>query len=116
MNLKPRREDVTVQNEVLKTTQGLIFKVGGITLDGSLFSGVVKAGTPVSIKAADGLAKPYADTDPASDEVYVTTHDVVIQDAGNAIVGAFEEAYFDQNKVTFSAAFMSAADGRYKVR
>lgn len=114
MNLKPRTDSITVQKEILKTTQGLIFKVGGITLDGSLFTaGIVKAGTPVSIKG-DGLAKPFADADTGTP--YVTTHDVEVVSGSNAIVGAFEEAYFDKNKVTLSAAFITAAGSRYKLR
>lgn len=114
MNLKPRTDSITVQNEILKTTQGLIFKVGGITLDGSLFTaGIVKAGTPVSIKV-DGLAKRFADTDKGI--VYVTTHDVEVVSGSNAVVGAFEEAYFNKDKVTLSAAFITAAEGRYKLR
>lgn len=117
MNLKPKTDSITVQNEILKTTQGLIFKVGGITLDAALFSaGVVKAGTPVSIKTApvDGKSKPWADTDTGIP--YVTTHDVKIETGADAIVGAFEEAYFNKTKVTFTAAFLTASANRYKTR
>lgn len=124
MNLKPRTESITVQNEVLKTTQGLVFKVSGITLDGDAFTeGVVKAGTPVALgQNGATLAQPWADangtTITAGNEgtPYVTTHDVKVEPGVNAIVGAFEEAYFDTNKVSFTASFLDLAQGRYKVR
>lgn len=117
MNLKPKTDSITVQNEILKTTQGLIFKVGGITLDAALFpAGIVKAGTPVSLKTApaDGKAKPWADADTGTP--YVTTHDVKVEAGSDVVVGAFEEAYFNKNKVTFSAAFITAVGNRYKLR
>lgn len=122
MNLKPRTESITVQNEILKTTQGLIWKVGGITLDGSAFpAGIVKAGTPVAVgQNGEDLAKPWAaeDGETITDAgiAYVTTHDVKVGPDNNAIVGAFEEAYFDKNKVDLSDEFIAASEGRYKLR
>ena len=122
MNLKPRTDSITVQNEILKTTQGLIWKVSGITLDGSAFpEGIVKAGTPVAVgQNGASLAKPWekADGTTITDAgiAYVTTHDVKVGPDNNAIVGAFEEAYFDKNKVNLSAEFITAAEGRYKLR
>lgn len=114
MNLKPRTNSITVQNEILKTTQGLIWKVAGITLEGSKFpEGVVKAGTPVLV--ADGeLAVPFEVE--GEGIPYVTTHDVQVADGDNAIVGAFEEAYFDKKKVDLSDEFIAASEGRYKLR
>lgn len=117
MNLKPRTDTITVQKEILKTTQGQVFKVGGLTLDSTQFpAGVVKAGTPVSIPKTGGKAIPW--TDAATDVIpYVTTHDVLIGgDRGDAIVGGYEEAYLDKTKVTLSDAFVTAAGGRYKLR
>lgn len=122
MNLKPRTDSITVQNEILKTTQGLVWKVSGITLDGSAFpDGIVNAGTPVAVgQNGEALAKPWGaeDGETITDAgiAYVTTHDVKVDNDSNAIVGAFEEAYFDKNKVNLSAEFISAAEGRYKLR
>jgi len=119
MILKPRKESITTQKEILKTTQGLIFKVGGITLDGTKFTaGIVPAGTPVTV--ADGAkAVPFvAPADGAALEgtPYVTTHDVKVESGADTVVGAFEEAYFDKNKVELPEAFITAAGGRYKLR
>lgn len=116
MNLQPRTEQITTQKEVLKTTQGLIWKVGGLTLDASKFTvgEYVKAGTPVVLPNDNQLAVPW--TAEATGIPYVTTHDVKIVEGSNPIVGAFEEAYFDKKKVTLPADFINAAGGRYKVR
>ena len=116
MNLQPRTDSITVQKEILKTTQGQVFKVGGLTLDGSAFTaGVVPAGTPVSIPEAGGKAIPWADA--ATGVIpYVTTHDVSVKAGSDALVGGYEEAYFDKSKVTLSAAFITAAGSRYKLR
>lgn len=117
MNLQPRTDSITVQREILKTTQGQVFKVGGLTLDSAAFAaGVVPAGTPVSIPTAGGKAIPWEDT--ATGVIpYVTTHDVIVGNGrGDAIVGGYEEAYLDKTKVTLSEAFMTAAGGRYKLR
>lgn len=117
MNLQPRTDSVTVQREILKTTQGQIFKVGGITLDSTAFpAGVVVAGTPVSVPTAGGKAIPWVDG-VANAIPYVTTHDVLVGNGrGDALVGAYEEAYLDKTKVTLSAAFITAAANRYKLR
>lgn len=116
MNLQPRTDSITVQREILKTTQGQVFKVGGLTLDSAAFpAGVVPAGTPVSIPTAGGKAIPWVDT--ATGVIpYVTTHDVIVRAGSDAIVGGYEEAYLDKTKVTLSDAFVTAAGGRYKLR
>lgn len=116
MNLQPRTEQITAQKEILKTTQGLIWKVGGLTLDATKFTAgeYVPAGTAVVLPADNTLAVPF--TVGATGTPYVTTHDVKIVAGSNPIVGAFEEAYFDKKKVTLPAEFITAAGGRYKVR
>lgn len=118
MNLQPRTEQINVQKEILKTTQGQIFKVGGVTLDSTAFTeGVVPAGTPVAVPEAGGKAVPWDDATTTGVIPYVTTHDVLVgADRGDALVGAYEEAYLDRTKVTLSDAFMTAAGGRYKLR
>lgn len=116
MNLQPRTDSITVQKEILKTTQGQVFKVGGLTLDSTQFpAGVVPAGTPVSVPIAGGKAIPWADL-AESVIPYVTTHDVTVKAGSDALVGAYEEAYLDKTKVTLSDAFITAAGNRYKLR
>ncbi|AQU79725.1 hypothetical protein [Planococcus faecalis] len=116
MNLQPRTDSITVQKEILKTTQGQVFKVGGLTLDSTAFAaGVVPAGTPVSVPIAGGKAISW--TDLATDVIpYVTTHDVSVKTGSDALVGGYEEAYLDKTKVTLTPAFITAAGSRYKLR
>lgn len=89
MNLNPRSVEYLTQTEILYSTEGAIAKVGGVTLQGSLFTAgaIVKAGTAVSIQGTD-LAKPFADAD--TGKVYLTSHDVVIDSTqNNTVVGAW---------------------------
>lgn len=116
MNLQPRKEQITVQAEFLLNTQGLIFKVGGITLDGSAFTGVVKAGTAV-MKGGDDLFIPYADdagSFPEGAEVYLTAQDAIMKGTNN-VIGAVVKAYVNTDKLTgVTDAFKAqTADSRY---
>lgn len=114
MNLQPRTDSITVQREILYTTQGQIFKVGGVTLDSTAFpAGVVLAGTPVSVEEGE-KAIPWADG--ATGTPYVTVNDVIVRAGSDALVGCYEEAYLDKKKVTLTPAFITAAEGRYKLR
>lgn len=121
MNLQPRKDTIVVQDEVLLNTQGVIFKVGGITLDGSAFNagadGIVKAGTAVMVDAGSGLAVPYADAAgafPAGADVYLTAQDAVIKSGSNNVVGAFVKAYVNTAKLTgVTTAFRAATTERY---
>lgn len=101
MNLQPRRETITVQEEFLLNTQGLMFKVGGITLDGAAFVDTVKAGTAV-MEAASGLFVPYADNAGAlpTAQVVFTAHDAIIKDSANVITGAVVKGYLNTSKLT----------------
>lgn len=112
MDLQPRRETVLASNEFLLNTQGLIYKVGGITLDGAAFGdGVVKGGTAVMIGGA-GLAVPYADAAgafPAGAEVYLTAHDAEIKGGRNNVTGAVINAYVKASKVTGATTAFKAA-------
>lgn len=117
MNLQPRKETIIVQDEVLLNTQGLVHKVGGITLDGSSFGdGVVKAGTAV-MEGPSGFYVPYADDTgafPAGAKVFLTAQDAVVKDEANAIVGAFVKAYVNEAKLTgVTQAFKDATGSRY---
>lgn len=123
MNLQPRKDSIVVQDEVLLNTQGLIHKVGGITLDGSAFAPngdkvIVKSGTAVMANAETGLFVPYADgaegTFPAGAEVYLTAQDAVIKEKKNEVIGAFVAAYLNTEKLTgVTTAFKGATSGRY---
>lgn len=120
MNLQPRRETIVVQDEFLLSAEGLVHKVGGITLDGSAFGAegtIVKAGTAVMKDGATGLFKPYADDAgnfPAGAEVYLTAQDAVIKAGTNPVVGAVVRAYVNTSKLTgVTAAFKDATKDRY---
>lgn len=115
MNLQPRTEDVLGTTEILQTTQGMIFKVGGVTLDAAAFpaDSVIKAGTAVSI-AANGLAKPWADADTGL--AFLTVHDVTNKN-GNVVTGALEAGFVKTAALTgVTAAFRTAVDGRIHFR
>lgn len=105
MNLQPRKETIIVQDEFLLNTQGVMFKVGGITLDGAAFGdGVVKAGTAVMEDDASGLFVPYAETTPGTFEpganVMFTAQDAVIKSGSNNVVGAVLKGYLNTSKLT----------------
>jgi hypothetical protein len=137
MDLQPRSEQITVQKEFLYQTAGAIYKVGGITLNGSQFTAgeFVKAGTAVAIDkvTTDGTtettvpdASPYEPSssttiaDPG--QVHVIAHDVKIpEDGRNVVVGALEEAFLNRNKITGVAAadedtFITDSNYRFKLR
>lgn len=119
MNLQHRRETIVVQDEVLLNTQGLIFKVGGITLDGAAFpEEIVKSGTAVMLDEATGLFVPYADGAEGavgSTELYLTAQDAVNRNAAPIVIGAFVKAYVNTSKLTgVTDAFKAAtANSRY---
>lgn len=118
LDLNIRRETIVAQNEILLNTQGMIVKVGGVTLDGGAFGNVtVKAGTAVMMDGATGLAVPYADNAgafPAGAEVYITASDAVIKDGNNNVVGVYVKAYLNTSKLTgVTDAFRTATNGRY---
>lgn len=122
MNLKPQRETLTVQREFLNTTQGLIHKVGGITLGAGFTgdaSGYVKAGSAVVV-GADGLAVPFDGV--ATGTAFVTANDVKAEEG--RIVGALESAFLNESVVTsaeagrvvVTQAFIDASNGRFHLR
>jgi hypothetical protein len=119
MNLQPRTEDITVQNEFLWSTAGLVHKVGNVTLKGSAFANgtLVKAGTVVVV-GADKLATLYDGVayTPAAGTVFVTTNDRLMEGA-NVQVGALEEAYLNASKITGNHADLAIdSNYRFKIR
>lgn len=117
MNLQPYSEQITVQQEFIWQTAGLVHKVGNVTLSGAAFEGTVKAGT-VIVQGADGLSIPYdgATFVAADGQVLVTTNDIIVG-TQNVQVGALEEAYLNKNKITGYHADLEADSGfRFKVR
>lgn len=119
MNLNIRKDSVVVQSEFLLSTQGLIFKVGGLTLKGTVFGAdgsIVKAGTAV-MKDGAGKYIPYADSTgafPAGAEVYIITNDVVIKDQKDQVVGGLVNGYLNTAKLTnVTTAFKGATSNRY---
>lgn len=118
MNLQPRSEQITVQQEFLHQTAGLIFKVGNVTLDGSAFEGTVKAGTAVQVPSKNAKAVPYNTTTLGTGIVYLTTTDVIVGTA-DVQVGALEEAYVRADRISGvadTAVFATDSDNRFKVR
>ncbi|AYP68824.1 hypothetical protein BpsM61_00050 [Bacillus phage vB_BpsM-61] len=126
MNLQPRKQEITVQREFLKSTEGLIHKVGGVTLDAAEFTagadGFVRSGSAVSFDEDSGLAVPFT---AESDGIpYVLAHDVRIIEGQNPIVGAVETAFLDRSVVTdgdkvtvpVTDEFIEAASNRYHLR
>lgn len=123
MNLQTHSTQITVQHEFLYSTQRLSFKVGGITLDGSKFTGVVTAGTVVQLDATSGLAVPYVEPTaevPNTSDVYVVAHDVVIEATDvNYQTGAVEEGYLRADKITGvvdTAKFEEVSKYRFRVK
>ena len=135
MDLRPKSENITVQKRFIHQTNGLVHKVGNITLDGSQFTAgqVVKAGTAVTIGKVDDnggspitydKATPY---EPASASItnvgtpYVTTTDVKIpEDNSDVQVGAIEEGYLVKDRITGisgnESSFVADSNYRYKLR
>lgn len=120
MNLNIRKDSVVVQSEFLLNTQGLIFKVGGVTLKGTAFGAdgtIVKAGTAVLKEAGTGKYLPYADATgafPTGGEVYIITNDVVIKDQKDQVVGGLVNGYLNTAKLTnVTTAFKGATSNRY---
>jgi hypothetical protein len=118
MNLQPRSESITVQQEFLFQTAGLVHKVGNVTLDGAAFEGTVKAGTAVQVPSKNAKAVPYATATLGTGRVYVTTTDVVVG-TQDVQVGALEEAYLRADRISGVAdvaVFVADSDYRFKVR
>lgn len=121
MNLQRRTETIIAQDEVLLNTQGLMHKVGGVTLKGSAFTGVannvVKSGTAIMLESASGMFVPYADNAgafPANAEVYILAQDTPLISGQNPVSGAFVKAYLNESKLTgVTAAFKAATNQRY---
>jgi hypothetical protein len=129
MGLQPKRIDFTVQREYLDTTQGQVFKTAGLTLDASAFTGdqltsegYVLAGSGVRLDSGTGLAVPH-DNGTTAGTLYVLVNDVKLSD-GDALAGAYEEAYLNRAVVTatepgriaLSDAFVTASGNRFKLR
>ena len=119
MNLQPRTEGITVQQEFVHQTAGLIHKVGNVTLDATKFDGIVKAGTVVSVgQGGNELAEPWNAEATTKGIVYVTTNDVKVGE-NNVQVGALEEGYLKRDRVTGvtdESAFYEATGNRFKLR
>lgn len=124
MRLQPKRESFIAQKEFLHTTQGLIHKVGGLTLKASAFTpdetGHVKAGSPVTV-GADGYAVPYDGV--VTGTHFILAHDVHVKD-GDAVGGALEEGYLKKSvvqavetgRIAVTDGFITATGGRFKLR
>lgn len=130
MNLQPKRQTLITRKEFLNTTQGLIHKVGGITLDSAAFAdatdadGYLYAGSAVSLQGS-GLAIPASVNveGAANGTVFVTANDVNLTD-GDAVVGALEAAYLkssvvtatEEGRVSMTQAIADATNGRFHLR
>lgn len=120
MNLKPRIETVSGQQEFLRNTVGMQWKTGGVTLDAASFPAgqYVKAGTAVFKDTATGLFKPVvggATPTPATMEAAcLTANDVKVIAAGsNPIVGALVAGHPLEGKCTgVTPQFKEAVKGR----
>lgn len=120
MNLNVQKQSVAVQDEFLLSTQGLVVKVGGITVKGTAFGAdgtQVKAGTAVMKEVATGKFIPYVDSAgafPAGAEVYFTMNDVVVKDQKDQVVGGLVRGYLNTAKLTnATTAFKGATNNRY---
>lgn len=127
MNLQPKRESITTQKEFLNTTQGLIAKVGALTLTETNFASTLDsqkfllAGSGVVLDES-GVVKPYVDDATTPGTVYITAHDVKVN--GTVLVGAIESAYLKESvvtatepgRVTVTQAFIDASNGRFHLR
>lgn len=122
MNLQTSSIQITVQQEFVYQSAGLIHKVGGVTLDGTKFTGLVKAGTVVAVGQENNpLAEPWNSEAVVKGTVYVTTNDVKIVGTQNVQVGALEEGYLNRKRVTGvasekEAAFAEQSQNRFKLR
>lgn len=117
MKLQPRSEQISVQQEFLWQTAGLIHKVGNVTLDAAAFEGVVKAGTVV-VQGANGLSTPYdgATFAAGAGTVYVITNDVEVTDQ-NVQIGAIEEGFLNRTRITgYHADLAADSNYRFKIR
>lgn len=119
MNLQPRKEDIIVQREFLRNTQGMEVKTAGATLlntdwtDGE----IVKAGTAIYIDGA-GMGRKWV-TDGATPTPATTTkagltmHDVKIRAGSNPIVGVLVAGHPREDRCTgVNQAFKDATRGR----
>lgn len=109
MNLQPvRGEQIIVQREFMHTTQGIVWKVGGVTVKTDSFpAGVIKAGTAISVNG-EGFAVPFNAT---HGNGYLLAVDVVGK--GVIIAGAVMGGYADASKCTgITEAFKSAVKER----
>lgn len=120
MNLHPRKETIVVQNEFLLSTKGLIHKVGGVTLKGTVFGAdgsIVKAGTAIMKEAGTGKFIPYADNAgafPTGAEVYILAQDQVVKAQKDMVAGAVVAGYLNTAKLTgATTAFKGATTNRY---
>jgi hypothetical protein len=122
MNLQPKRESITVQREFLNTTQGLIHKVGGITLGAGFTgdaSGYLKAGSAVVV-GASGVAVAFDGV--ATGTPFITANDVKAEEG--QVVGALESAFLNEavvtsaeaGRVVVTQAFIDASNGRFHLR
>lgn len=135
MNLQPKIDTVAGQKEFLVTTQGLVHKVGGVTLDASKFTpdenGFIKAGSALALTAS-GKAEPFSVSTPgdpstANGTPYILAHDVQIKDGTtniDAVAGVLEAAYLKSSVVTTAEPgrvvvtkdFIKASNGRFHLR
>jgi hypothetical protein len=120
MNLNPRKETIIVQDEFLLSTQGLVHKVGGVTLKGTSFGAdgsIVKAGTAIMKEAGTGKFVLYADNAgafPTGAEVYILAQDQVVKGQKDMVAGAVVQAYLNSAKlIGATTAFKGATNQRY---
>lgn len=123
MNLQPKREAITVQKEFLNTTQGLIHKVGGVTLGAGFTadaSGYIKAGSALIVNEATGNAEPFDGV--KTGLAVILAHDVKYE--AGVIAGAVESAFLNEAVVTttedgrvpVTEAFITASANRFHLR
>lgn len=116
MNLQPRREDIIVQQEFLRNTQGMEVKTGGVTLNAADFTvgEIVKAGTAIYVDGASKLGRKWlAGTLGTQTGAGLTMHDVKIVAGSNPIVGVLVSGHPREARCTgVTANFKTATQGR----
>lgn len=116
VNLQPSVQVITVQNEFMKTTQGMVFKVAGATFDSQgIGARVIKAGTAIAVRE-DGFAHIWKDEiDVAEGNAgYLLTNDIVVDGTdAKYLVGLLMGGYPDEAKChEITAAFKEAVKER----
>lgn len=96
MNLNPRVTEYVSRKEILANTAGSARRA--VTLDGKKFSGIVEAGTALSIDPTTKKAKPWEDTD--TGEAVLLEQTVIVKDSQDVISVALEAGIVFEYKCT----------------